>query len=153
MNKKSNSGCEVQYETAELQKQYPVIAGSKWEPLQKIRSIGYFRATGLTLESPPQLWNYVLSQSEPFSHAKVYKGRREKLGKPTFNSTVRSLADRYRDPVVLQKHLTTMIKLQKRGPLKHSDYELACAEGDSTTRIIIEGWIQDPPGRLRDFAT
>jgi hypothetical protein len=95
--------------------------------LQKIISRCYCRTTGLSVEDPPELWQYAIGHSEPVAtpppeivvpkpskqaigHSDeslvwdAYKEFRTDLGSPTLGETVRKLAERLDDDALLASH-------------------------------------------------
>lgn len=88
----------------------------------------------------------MIGLSEPLSDWEPDKDFRTRLGTPTLRETVQSLTEHMADDAVLAKHLATLLKLFKRGPLTNADYDSNRADvKDRTTRILIHHWIQDPP--------
>jgi len=162
------NGITIQYDTEKLKKQYPIICASRLEALKKVISDAYVDTIGLSLADPDELWSFALGNIEliePLTEkekakAKVIADRlrqldpqfpvtpesKTALGTPTLRETVQSLANRIEDDAVLAKHLTTLLKIYKRGSLTETDYNDNRADSVKTTRILIERWIQMPLG-------
>jgi hypothetical protein len=172
----SNVGLRVCYDTAELNRQWPVIAKSRLDATRRIISEDYLRATRLSLDDPPELWRFVIGRSEPRfpplapqekDQAKLLVRRireldpefigdlevRDAIGKPTFRDTVLSLANQFTDQATLAKHIATLLRLYQRGPLTQADFKAKSKFEDNSTRILVQHWIQDPPGERWTIAS
>jgi len=151
----------VQYETSELKTQLKTIAVSRLNALRKVIHNAYAYATGLTQESPPELWRFAISRAEgrlghlrnddvtkaaiehvqridpqfqasPATHNKLVA----KLKKVTLRNTVKSLTAKTRSDDELAKHLSTLLRLHAQGPIAPVD--------EVTKLLLIEHWLDDP---------
>ena len=165
-------GITIQYDTVKFNEQYPIICASRMKARQKVINDAYVDTTGLSRDDPQELWRFANGNSEliePLTEkekakAKViadrlrqldpqfpvtpetYDMHKTELGTPTLRETVQSLANRIKDDAVLTKHLTTLLKIYKRGPLTKADYNDNRADSVKTTRLLIDNWIQEPLG-------
>jgi hypothetical protein len=134
----------IQYETAKLEAQYPIICESKWKALQNVIYEAHARTVKLKVGDPPELWRYAIGHSEPFTDWEPYNQFRANLGEPTLRESVRSLTSRFKDDPLLANHLTTLLKIYKRGPFRKVEYDLNRADGDAVIRFLIQQWIETP---------
>ncbi|MBI2925554.1 MAG: hypothetical protein HYY24_07610 [Verrucomicrobia bacterium] len=165
-----SKGPVIQYDTAELERQWPAIVQSQLNAMRRIISDAYCRAAGLSLDDPPELWRFVLAQSEqspPLTKKEekqaqrlaprlrqldpqfvgdlaAHQRLRDSLRSLTLRETALSLANRTTDDAKLANHLATLLKIYSRGSLTQADLNSNRADQNNTTRILIQHWIQDP---------
>ena len=135
----------IHYDPAKLHAQYPVIAESRRNALQKAINNAYLRTTGLSADDPHELWRFAIAQIEPLTDLEPYLQFRATLKGLTLRESVMSVTERIKDDAVLARHLATLLKIFGRGPLSKGDYDFNRADEDKRTRFLIEHWIQEPP--------
>ncbi|MEO8429346.1 MAG: hypothetical protein ABI651_19820 [Verrucomicrobiota bacterium] len=134
----------------------------------------YQKAIGLTETDPPELLQFALSRSEPrtepltpeelkrskdfgdhirkhdptFDADKTYQPGQQflaKLGDVTLRNTAERLAARAKDDAELARWLSKLLNIYKCPLVKSDEYRRARGDDDSTTRLLLQHWIQDPP--------
>src|SRR5215475_992053 len=132
----------IQYNTAELKRQRPIIAASRVNAIKSIIEESYFKATGLAEADPAELWLYAFGRSEPRTEslsANALKNHGDlirqydpgfnadanfeewqqfwQLGGPTLCGTVQHLAARIQNESQLAGYLAKLLKLRERDPI------------------------------------
>ena len=163
----------IQYDTAKLKEQHDIICASRMKAFQKVIGDAYVRTLVLKQDDPPELWRFAFGKCgslTPLTHkekqmAKGISARLRQLdpqatgtpetyeqfkaarGTPTFRETVQSLTHNASGGDELAKRLSKLIGLHNLPPMTREEYDQARQDSDLTTRLLIQNWIQDPPGK------
>jgi len=162
----------IQYNTASLKGQWPIIAKSRIEAMRKLIRTRHRKVIGLDGDSPPELWRYAIGRSErnedlsddPAAQAcaqslratdpsfggdpAAYNQFRDTLGAPTLRETALRLACRFQDDVLLAKHLGTLLEIHHKGPIPQARWREVDVATPKEAQILIQSWIQEPVGNL-----
>lgn len=140
---------------------------------QHVIADAYIRTLGLNLDDPPELWRFAFGKSEPLTPLtdeekkkakgiadrlrqldpqftvapETYEQFKAELGTPTLCEAIQSLTNNNNSGDELAKRLSKLVALYNQPPMTREEYDQARKDSDLTTRLLIENWIQDPPGK------
>jgi len=165
-------GITIKYDTVKFNEQYRVICASRMKAREKVIDDAYVDTMGLSHDDPQELWRFAFGNSELIEtladkdkvKAKIvadhlrrldpqfpvtqetYAQHKAELGTPTLSETIQCLVNHSRDDDTLAKHLTTLLKIYKRGSPTKADYNDNRADSVKIIKFLINNWIQEPRG-------
>ncbi|MHC1767934.1 MAG: hypothetical protein AB9869_27285 [Verrucomicrobiia bacterium] len=137
---------DIQYDTARLDEQYPMIRESRDKAVVRIYKDAYKRVLGIKPGDPGELWKYALrklgSSSIPAAgRSIVLKCWRESQGAPSFGASLDVLLRRFagRESKLIAA-TRKLLDLAERPPVSDADLEAAI---DPTDRYLVQHWIAE----------